>query len=603
MNTKLKASRYNLRRPDVPVQPRLATVAAETQVVATPPSAPAQAAVAPRALAQPTAAPMRAAHPGVPRPAAGKPAEIPPEMLFDTHDDGFGPGRFSTAAAADVGPSPRVDDPAAATTLDAIRREGLTGRQLRLARRLAQKHNLTPTSDYDAVRLLRQNGMDPFHRPSLLDLANGDDQTVAGGTIPPTGPPPNRGLTPIPGDAVKLPQTIKPMQVPSTEVRVEQNHMVEIQKIQQDIGRRRRKRLILLATRMAFFILLPTMIAGWYFYMVATPLYATKSEFVIQQSEPASAGLGGLFSGTQFATSQDSIAVQGYLQSRDAMLRLDGDLGFRAHFQAANIDPIQRLAPDASSEAAYKVYKKNVKIAYDPTEGLIKLEVVASNPETSAIWARQLITYAEEQVDHLTQRLRGDQMKGAREAYNDSEAAAIASQRKVVELQEKFKVLSSEVEVSLLSAQISSLETQLTKDRLSLAQMEANETPNKARMDPLVRRIGTLEAEISDLRSKLTVGDGGNASLATVQGELMVAQADVQTRQLLLGQSLQAMETARAEANRQVRYLSISVNPTPPDEATYPRAFENTLVTMFIFMGIYLMISMTIAILREQVSS
>lgn len=105
------------------------------------------------------------------------------------------------------------------------------------------------------------------------------------------------------------------------------------------------------------------------------------------------------------------------------------------------------------------------------------------------------------------------------------------------------------------------------------------------------------------MRSRLTVGDGGNASLATVQGELMVAQADVQTRQLLLGQSLQAMETARAEANRQVRYLSLSVSPTPPDEATYPRAFENTLVTMFIFMGIYLMISMTVAILREQVSS
>ncbi len=600
MNTKLKASRYNLRRPDLPVQPRLATVAADAPVSAgvaavTPPavSIPAQAA--------PAAPALRVAQPAPPRAdtRAAKPAELAPEMLFDTHDDGFGPGRFSTAAAADIAKAPPTDDPGASATLDAIRREGLTGRQLRLARRLAQKHNLAPTSDYDAVRLLRQNGMDPFHRPSLLDLANGDD----GGGLPPTAPPLNRGLTPIPGDAVKLPQTIKPMQVPSTEVRVEQNHVVEIQKIQQDIARRRRKRLILLATRMAFFIFLPTLIAAWYFYMVATPLYATRSEFVIQQSEPAAAGLGGLFSGTQFATSQDSIAVQGYLQSRDAMLRLDGDLGFRAHFQAANIDPIQRLAPDASAEAAYKVYKKNVKIAYDPTEGLIKLEVVASDPETSAIWARQLITYAEEQVDHLTQRLRGDQMKGARDAYNESEAAAIASQRKVVELQEKFKVLSSEVEVSLLSAQISALETQLTKDRLSLAQMEANETPNKARMDPLVRRIGTLESEIADMRSKLTVGDGGNASLATVQGELMVAQADVQTRQLLLGQSLQAMETARAEANRQVRYLSISVSPTPPDEPTYPRAFENTFVTMFIFMGIYLMISMTVAILREQVSS
>ena len=82
-----------------------------------------------------------------------------------------------------------------------------------------------------------------------------------------------------------------------------------------------------------------------------------------------------------------------------------------------------------------------------------------------------------------------------------------------------------------------------------------------------------------------------------------MAQADAQTRQLLLAQSLQAMEAARTEANRQVRYLSLSVSPVPPDEPTYPRAFENTIVSLLIFAGIYLVLSMTVAILREQVSA
>jgi capsular polysaccharide transport system permease protein len=63
------------------------------------------------------------------------------------------------------------------------------------------------------------------------------------------------------------------------------------------------------------------------------------------------------------------------------------------------------------------------------------------------------------------------------------------------------------------------------------------------------------------------------------------------------------METARIEANRQVRYLSLSVSPIPPDEPAFPRAFENTLVTLLIMLGIYLMVSMTAAILREQVSA
>ncbi|MEF3047656.1 capsule biosynthesis protein [Pseudotabrizicola sp. L79] len=561
---KLKVKRYNLRRDE--------------SAEAAAPTAPAR----PRSAAASLRAPAAALQ----------------------QDDGLGATPYPTAAAANsTQMADKAADPAAGE-LDQIRREGLTGRQLRMARRMAQKHGLPATSDFDAVRLLRARGLDPFQKSSIMELitAEGELLNEGGGDEPPG----SRELTVATPRDPKLPQTVKPAKVPSTETRGDVNPLSDLMQIQRDIGRRRRRRSALLMARLFFFVFLPGLLAGWYYYVVATPLYATKTEFVIQQASPAGAGaggLGGLLSGTQFATSQDSIAVQGYLQSRDAMLRLDKDMGFRAHFSADTVDPIQRLDPAATLEAAYKVYTRNVRIAYDPTEGIIKMEVRAADPQLSAAFSEALISYAEEQVDHLTQRLREDQMKGARESYEMAEAAMLAAQRRVVELQEQFKVLSSEVEVSLITSQIGQLETQLSQDRLSLAQMESNAQPNQARMDPLKRRIATLETEIATLRSRLTEGQDGGQSLAQVQSELLVAQADVQTRQLLLAQSLQAMETSRTEANRQVRYLSISVSPIPPDEAAYPRAFENTMVALLIFAGIYLMISMTAAILREQVSA
>ena len=130
-------------------------------------------------------------------------------------------------------------------------------------------------------------------------------------------------------------------------------------------------------------------------------------------------------------------------------------------------------------------------------------------------------------------------------------------------------------------------------------------TTSTVKAPPLLvkRRIATLELQIAEMRAKLTEAGVDGQSLARVQSELLVAQADAQTRQLLLAQTLQAMELARTEANKQTRYLSISTNPVAADEAAYPRAFENTLVVMLIFAGIYLMISMTIAILREQVTA
>jgi capsular polysaccharide transport system permease protein len=531
-----------------------------------------------------------------------RPPEFPPAPvegdagLFDNEDDGFGDGKFPTANPANIASPAEVT---AENGLETIRREGLTGRQLRMARKLAQKHGLPATSDFDAVRLLRAAGIDPFQRTTMLDLVTAAGQPVQTDE--------SRELVKRgDGDGIKLPQTIKPVQVPSPEARAQVNHVADIMKIQQDLARRRRRKSALLMVRLAFFILLPTFVTGWYYYAIATPLYATETEFVIQQSQNPTAsagGLGGLLQGSPLATSQDSIAVQGYLQSRDAMLRLDQDHGFRTHYSDPSIDPIQRLESDATLEAAYKVYQRNFQISYDPTEGLVKMEVIATTPEKSVEFADALIGFAEGQVDHLTQRLREDQMRGAREGYEDAEAKMLVSQRRVVELQEKFKVLSSEVEVTLITTQIGQLETLLSQDRLSLQQMQSNARPNAARMEPLQRRIGALESEIAGLRAKLTEGSEGNESLPQVQSELLVAQADVQTRQLMLAQAIQSMETARAEANRQTRYLSLSVKPIPPDEPTYPRAFESTLVAMLIFAGIYLMISMTAAILREQISA
>ncbi len=524
------------------------------------------------------------------------PAKAPPPADMGDSllpmDDGFGPEPFPTARAAT--PAPAVVDPATETALDAIRREGLTGRQLRLARRVAMKNGLPATSDFDAVRLLRAAGIDPFQRNSMLELVASEGQAGVSGS---------RELQKVPGDGNRLPQTSKPLSVPTTGQRAEQSLAADVMKIQRDMAKRRQRKLAAMAVRLFFFVLLPTVLAGIYYYVIATPMFSTRSEFVIQQAEPKGTGMGGLFSGTQFATSQDSIAVQGYLQSREAMQRLDADIGFRTHFNQPQIDALQRLAPDASAEAAYKLYRRNVKIAYDPTEGLIRMDVIAADPETATAYSRALIGYAEDQVDHLTQRLREDQMQGARESYTEAEANMLAAERKVVELQEKYKILSSEVEASLITQQVAALETQLTQDRLSLAEMGNNAEPNQARMEPLKRRMEALQIEIRALRSQLTEDSEDGLSLAQVQSELLVAKANVETRQMLLAQSLQSLETSRIEANRQVRYLSLSVSPVAPDEATFPRAFENTMVAMMIFAGIYLMISMTAAILREQVSA
>jgi capsular polysaccharide transport system permease protein len=101
-----------------------------------------------------------------------------------------------------------------------------------------------------------------------------------------------------------------------------------------------------------------------------------------------------------------------------------------------------------------------------------------------------------------------------------------------------------------------------------------------------------------------TTSDGG--SIAVNNTRLRLAEENYNFQLVLVQQALAATEAAQAaqaEANRQVRYLSLGVEPVAPDEATYPRAFENTILAFLIFAGIYLMISLTSSILREQVTA
>ncbi|WP_460272346.1 capsule biosynthesis protein [Celeribacter sp. ULVN23_4] len=564
---------------------------------------------------------------------ANKPAEgvvIEPgtadDKLFDNSaaDDGFGDVPFPGSAAADQtapkGPASRrlskgtvaqslssgqtkkvsggmsgevtpADEASIDAEIDAIRREGLTGRQLRMARRVAQKHGIAATSDFDAVRLLRKQGIDPFQRSTMLDMVTTDKES-------------SNALTTT--DGPKLPKTVDHnSKLPSKDILERLSREDEISRIQQDIAKRRQRKMLLLAARLMVFIGIPTLLAGIYFYTIATPMYATQSTFIIQQSEAASSsgGFGSLLQGTSLGSSQDSIAVQDYLTSRNAMLRLDADAGFKAHFSSDAIDPLQRLPENPSNEAAYKVYQDRVSVGYDPTEGLLKLEVVAADPQTSQEFSDLLVKYAEEQVDHLTQRMREDQMKGARESLENAEAKMQAAQEKVVELQEQLGIISPDAETGAIMSQVAAFETQLQQKKLSLQQLLDNTNPNQARVDGTRGDIRRLEGIITELRNQLTDANNGTSSLARITAEQRMAEVDLATRQTMVAQAIQALEASRTEANRQVRYLSLSSPPVAPDEATYPRKFENTLLALLVFSGIYLVASLTAAVLREQVSA
>jgi len=545
-----------------------------------------------------------AASAGAPPPAGGTDEPVTPARPQNDAPDQSAEqtGQTEPARDGDV-TSARVAT--AESEIDAIRREGLTGRQLRMARRVAQKNNLPATSDFDAVRLLRQQGIDPFKRANMLELVvpRGGGEAHEGGAPDAFTAAANGAGKP---GKVQLPQTV-PIQkqtLPSTELSPSQRRDREIGDIQRDILLRRRRKLILLLTRLSFFVMLPTLIVGWYFNFMATPMYSSKAEFLILQADNGGgSGLGGLLSGTQFATNQDAIATQRFLQSIDAMIELDEDVGYKAHFLQDWIDPVQRLGENPTNEQAFKTYSKYTSVGYDPTEGVIRMEVMAADPFVAADFANRLISYAENRVNHLSQKKRGNQMQDAMTGFENAQTERRKAQEALVTLQQKGAILDPEGVIVALRGQINNVELQLQEKGLQLAALQDNSRPNRAKVEGVKGDIRRLNNLLVQLNAKMVDASQGENSLAQLTVRIQMAQADLASRDLMLQSALQQVEQTRMEAARQVRYLTISVAPVAAQEPAYPRKFENTILAFLIFSGIYLMMSLTASILREQVTS
>jgi capsular polysaccharide transport system permease protein len=194
-------------------------------------------------------------------------------------------------------------------------------------------------------------------------------------------------------------------------------------------------------------------------------------------------------------------------------------------------------------------------------------------------------------------------MAGALENYDNVVIARTDALQTLLTLQENANTADPAGDTAAVTAEISLRNQQRNQFVLDLAGKNSVQSPNAAQVADLERSIASIDSLIAELRSQIGSDDGSGISIAQRNIQLRLAEEDYGLRLLQFQAAETQLGAARIEANRQVRYLSLGVEPVAPDEATYPRAFENTVLAFLIFSGIYLMISLTASILREQVST
>lgn len=359
--------------------------------------------------------------------------------------------------------------------------------------------------------------------------------------------------------------------------------------------------LTILKTQRLFWltVVLPTLLATIYFGFIASDIYISESSFVVRSPERQTATpLGMLLKGSGFTRSQDdSITVQQFILSRDAMLALDDKLSLRAAYAKGDI--LRRfpgLDWDDSLENMHRYYQNMVSVQLDSTSFIATITVRAFSAKEAQAINRHLLEMSEALINKLNERGRQDMIRFAASEVAQAEERAKRASLALARFRNEQRVIDPEKQSTIHLQQVAKLQEELiaSKAQLSQLQMTARDNPQI----PLLKlRIQTLEGEIARQTADV-VGDYHSLVSRTANYQRLVLEKEFADKQL--ASALASLEMARNESQRQYLYLERIAQPSLPDAAMEPRRVRAVLAVFALCLMIWGILSMLIAGIREH---
>jgi capsular polysaccharide transport system permease protein len=346
---------------------------------------------------------------------------------------------------------------------------------------------------------------------------------------------------------------------------------------------RRRRRLRRLLVRLAVFVVLPTMLASVYFLLLASPQYESYALFSVQSTETrAMGGVEGLLAGiTSGGGHNDALTIRDYVLSRDMLSKLDKEQGFIKHYQDQRHDWYSRLRTGASFEEAYSYFSKKVYADYDQASGCITVHVRTFDPEVSERFTRSILSYSEAMVNQLSDRERQDRVSHAEGDLKRAEERLSRARETLVKLQHEHGEFSPQDTAHSTMEIRAKLEGELARARAELMQKKAVMQDDAPQVLAAEQVVKSISAQVSN-ESRRLIDPSKTEGLGSTMADFDAGMVEKEFSQKFYQSAMTNLELARADANRQHRYLAIIASPSRPDSSTYPHRGRSILTTFFL---------------------
>jgi capsular polysaccharide transport system permease protein len=350
---------------------------------------------------------------------------------------------------------------------------------------------------------------------------------------------------------------------------------------------------------------LPTLIAGVYYFAIASDLYLSEAKFIIRSPKQVQAsGIGALLQSTGLGRADDdTAAVQDFITSRDAVRQLEQKNQLREIFNRPEGDFITRfpgiLFWRTDFEALFWRYDHFISVVTDTSTGVTTLAVKAYRPEDSQMLATAVLNYSEQLINELNERARRDALATARGEVERAEQRIAQVQTELTAYRVKQKMLDPKSASSGVLELIGQMNAALANARTQLGEL-LNNSPNSPQIPLVKNRIASLDKLIAEERAKLS---GAADSVVSTLTEYERLNLQRELAEKALASAFTSLEAARLEAQRQQLYLETIAQPNLADYPLYPKRFVSFFMVLVSCLLVYGIAWLLIASAREHAAA
>ena len=345
-----------------------------------------------------------------------------------------------------------------------------------------------------------------------------------------------------------------------------------------------------LLSSFALGVVAPTVLAVVYLYLIAADQYASKVGFTVHSEDMSAAGalLGGLSMLTQ-SSSSDAEVIYEFIQSRTLVERINRKIDLAKVFSRPAFDPVFAYDTDGTIEDLVDYWQRMVRISYASNSGLIEVETRAFRREDALAISREIVAESTAVINEMSAIAREDATRYAREELAVAIERLKQAREERTRFRSKTRLIDPAADVQGQMGLLTSLEQQLAQAYIDLNLTLETSSGDDPRVSQSRRRIDVIQTLIEQEKSKFGMGDTENPDVEsredypTLMAEYERLSVDVEYANSAYLAAMASLDAAKAEAQRQSRYLASYTTPSMAEAATYPqRGLISVLTAVFL---------------------